>query len=308
MEVEDKIITDFFTTSGKNYKLNLEETAYLCTESQLILLNEPTLLELKSPITICGDIHGHLLDLLHVFQLSGTPPEKKYLFLGDYIDRGPQVLEVISLLLALKIKYPNQIYLLRGNHETLESDDSNFFEICSNRISSDSISLFRDLFNSLPLAAIVDKKIFCVHGGISPNLNNLNDIRRIIRPISIPNSGIITDLVWSDPNPQIFEWGSNKRGQSCYWGLKVAKIFMENNQLTHIIRAHQVVFEGFSYPFYPDKSVITIYTATSSGHANFGSFISIENGNLEVIKMPPLASNSTLTVCYNDNVNIKIKK
>lgn len=135
---------------------------------------------------ICGDIHGQYYDLLRMFEYGGYPPEENYLFLGDYVDRGRQSVECICLLLAYKIKYPENFFILRGNHECASINRIyGFYDECKRRYSIKLWKTFIDCFNCLPIAAIVEEKIFCMHGGLSPDLNSLEQIRRIMRPTDV---------------------------------------------------------------------------------------------------------------------------
>jgi serine/threonine-protein phosphatase PP1 catalytic subunit len=158
-------------------------------------LSQPIFLELEAPIKICGDIHGQYYDLLRLFEYGGYPPEANYLFMGDYVDRGRQSIETISLLFAYKIKYPENFFLLRGNHETSAINRIyGFYDECKKRYSIKLWKLFSDCFNCLPVAALIDDKIICMHGGLSPKLNSLEDIARILRPTDVPEEGIIPFL------------------------------------------------------------------------------------------------------------------
>lgn len=147
------------------------EVRGLCLKSREIFLQQPILLELEAPLKICGDIHGQYTDLLRLFEYGGFPPEANYLFLGDYVDRGKQSLETICLLLAYKIKYPENFFLLRGNHECASINRIyGFYDECKRRYNIKLWKTFTDCFNCLPIAAIIDEKIFCCHGGLSPDL------------------------------------------------------------------------------------------------------------------------------------------
>ena len=162
----------------------------MCVKSKEIFAEQPILLELESPLNICGDIHGQYFDLLRLFEYGGYPGYVNYLFLGDYVDRGKYSLEAISLLFAYKIKFPENFFLLRGNHE---SENINkiygFYDECKKRYSIKLWKKFADTFNQLPVAAVIDDKIFCMHGGISPELKDLDQIRNIVRPTEIPEEG-----------------------------------------------------------------------------------------------------------------------
>lgn len=201
--------------SGKQVPLMESEIRQLCTVSREIFLQQPNLLELEAPIKICGDIHGQYSDLLRLFDYGGYPPEANYLFLGDYVDRGKQSLETICLLLAYKIKYPENFFLLRGNHECASINRIyGFYDECKRRFNVRLWKTFTDCFNCLPVAALIDDKILCMHGGLSPELTNLDQIRKLSRPTDVPDSGLLCDLLWSDPGRDIKGWGMNDRGVS----------------------------------------------------------------------------------------------
>uniref|UniRef100_A0A8C5MRR0 Serine/threonine-protein phosphatase n=1 Tax=Leptobrachium leishanense TaxID=445787 RepID=A0A8C5MRR0_9ANUR len=178
---------------GKIVQMTEAEVRGLCIKSREIFLSQPILLELEAPLKICGDIHGQYTDLLRLFEYGGFPPEANYLFLGDYVDRGKQSLETICLLLAYKIKYPENFFLLRGNHECASINRIyGFYDECKRRFNIKLWKTFTDCFNCLPIAAIVDEKIFCCHGGLSPDLQSMEQIRRIMRPTDVPDTGVLS--------------------------------------------------------------------------------------------------------------------
>lgn len=259
----DKIISKLLAVRSKtNKQVNLseEEIVYLCKESQAIFESQPTLLEIKAPVKICGDIHGQYGDLLELFNHGAYPPLSNYLFLGDYVDRGKQSLECISLLLAYKIKYPNNFFLLRGNHESAGINRIyGFYDECKRRYSINLWKVFTQCFDWLPIAALVDGRILCMHGGISPDLRDLDQIRMIKRPTDVPDTGLLCDLLWSDPDKKIKGWGENDRGVSVTFGANVVEKFLENANIDLIARAHQVVEDG--YEFFADRGLVTIFSA-----------------------------------------------
>lgn len=232
----------------------------ICQQSRNIFLQQPVLLEIEAPVKVVGDIHGQFYDLLRIFDYGGFPPEQNYLFLGDYVDRGRQSLEVITLLLALKIKYPENFFLLRGNHECSSINRIyGFFDECKRRYSIKIWKTFVDCFNCLPVAAIISTKIFCMHGGLSPELKSMEQIRRLMRPTDVPDSGLLCDLLWSDPDAEIPEWGENDRGVSYTFGTVVVSKFLQKQNLDLIARAHQVVEDG--YEFFAKRKLVTIFSA-----------------------------------------------
>nr|GME19064.1 serine/threonine-protein phosphatase PP1 isozyme 2 [Ipomoea batatas] len=230
--------------NGRNARhVHLSETEIrsLCTASRQIFLHQPNLLELEAPIKICGDIHGQYGDLLRLFGYGGFPPEANYLFLGDYVDRGKQSLETICLLLAYKIKYPENFFLLRGNHECGSINRIyGFYDECKSRFNVKLWKTFTDCFNCLPVAALIDDKILCMHGGLSPDLGNLDQIRKLPRPTDVPDSGLLSDLLWSDPSREVRGWGMNDRGVSYTFGPDKVAEFLMRHDMDLVCRAHQV--------------------------------------------------------------------
>ena len=236
------------------------ELKYLINTSKKILIEQPTFLELETPITVCGDTHGQYPDLLRLFDLGGYPPGTNYLFLGDYVDRGEQSIETICLLSAYKIKYEENFFILRGNHECGSINRIyGFYDECKRRYSIKIWKNFVDLFNCLPIAACIDDKIFLVHGGLSPELKNIDDIKKIMRPTDVAEEGLLCDLLWSDPENSNKDWGVNDRGVSVTFNVRVLEKFLENNDLDLLCRAHQVVEEG--YEFFGDKKLVTVFSA-----------------------------------------------
>jgi len=180
------------------------EIKLLCQRVRPILLQQPMLLELEAPLKICGDVHGQFTDLLRLFEYGGFPPESNYLFLGDYVDRGKQSIETISLLFCYKIKYPENFFILRGNHESAGINRIyGFYDECKRRYSIKLWKIFSDCFNCLPVCGLVDEKILCMHGGLSPEMHNLQQIAELGRPADVPDVGLMCDLLWSDPDPTI---------------------------------------------------------------------------------------------------------
>ena len=222
------------------------------------------MLELSAPMQIVGDIHGQFLDLLRLFEFKGMPDgtstSARYLFLGDYVDRGPNGLECMFLLMALKIKHPEQIWMLRGNHECAAINRIyGFYDECKRRYSIKLWKKFQDVFNALPMVAVIDEKIFCVHAGLSPDLNSIEQINHIRRPTDVPDSGVTCDLLWSDPDPDISGWAENDRGVSYTFGADVVGKFLTKHDYDLVVRAHQVVEDG--YEFFADRQLVTIFSA-----------------------------------------------
>ena len=245
---------------GKQVDLKEDEIKFLIDQSLKIIKEQKMLVELEAPLHVCGDIHGQYYDLLRIFEHCGYPGEYNYLFLGDYVDRGKQSLETVCLLLCYKIKYPEKVTLLRGNHESSVTNRIyGFYDECKRRYNVRIWRSFTDLFNYLPVAAIIDEKILCMHGGLSPELKNIQNIQEISRPTDIPDTGLLCDLLWSDPDKDVLEYDENDRGVSVIFGEKIVQDFNKKNDLDLIIRAHQVVDDG--YEFFAQRQLITIFSA-----------------------------------------------
>lgn len=265
---------------------------WLCNQVQPILEAEPNIIDVESCVNIVGDIHGQFEDLVTVFKLGGIPPNQKYIFLGDYVDRGKHSIEVICLLLILKYLYPKEMILLRGNHESREMIKTyGFSDDCKKKLTIQCKKYFCEVFDRMPLCAIVDKKAFCVHGGISKDLNSIEDISKISRVCEIPEKGLFCDLLWSDPSRSCKEWEKSERCETNLWGLDPALKFLADNNLSIIIRGHQVVSEGYKYVFSPDKAVVTVFSAPnySKNSKNKATFMTINKGfPYKFTEIPPV--------------------
>lgn len=254
---------------------NAEITA-VCLAAREVFLSQPTLVELSPPVKIVGDVHGQYSDLIRLFEMCGFPPAANYLFLGDYVDRGKQSLETILLLLCYKIKFPENFFLLRGNHECANvTRVYGFYDECKRRCNIKTWKTFIDVFNCLPIAAIVASKIFCVHGGLSPSLHSMDDIKRIQRPTDVPDFGLLNDLLWSDPSDTALEWEDNERGVSFCFGKAIINEFLVRYDMDLICRAHMVVEDG--YEFWNDRTLVTVFSAPNycGEFDNYGACMSV---------------------------------
>ena len=241
--------------------LTEEELKQLCEKAKEIFIEESNVQNVSAPVIICGDIHGQIYDLIELFKKGGEIPNSRYVFMGDYVDRGYNGVEVLELLLALKVKYPEHITLLRGNHESRQICFAYGFyeEITRKYGNANAWEYFTDLFDYLPLAALVEGKIFCVHGGLSPYISTVDQIRLINRKMEIPREGVFCDLMWSDPD-DIETWIISCRGAGWIYGWKVVDEFTHINGLELICRAHQLVMEGFKY-WFQNKNLYTVWNA-----------------------------------------------
>lgn len=240
----------------------------LSRDKSLINLNVPlkaknseTGEEEEGHFTVCGDTHGQFYDLLNIFDINGTPsPENPYLFNGDFVDRGSFSLEVAMTLFAYKILYPNGIFMTRGNHESRTCNAMYGFEGEVNHKYDPSVmTLFTEVFNQLPLAAVINHKVIIVHGGLFDRDGvTLDDIRNIDRHCEPPVQGLMCDLLWADPKI-LPGRAPSKRGVSCMFGPDVTKRFLSENNLELLVRSHEVKPEG--YEVCHDGKCITLFSA-----------------------------------------------
>jgi serine/threonine-protein phosphatase 6 catalytic subunit len=237
------------------------ELRILCEKIKEILIEESNVQPVKAPVTICGDIHGQFHDLLELFNKGGEIPNTRYIFMGDFVDRGFNSVETFQLLLCLKLKYPAHITLLRGNHETRQITTVYGFydETIRKYGNANPWKYCTEVFDYLGIGAVVEGKIFCIHGGLSPEIKTIDQVRLIDRRMEIPHEGPFCDLMWSDPE-DIETWAMSPRGAGWLFGSKVTSEFNHINDLDLIARAHQLVMDGFKY-WFKESNLVTVWSA-----------------------------------------------
>lgn len=257
-------IEECLERSKRGDLLKEHEIFRVCQVARDLFIQEGNIHDVRSPVTLCGDIHGQFSDLLELFRVSGGfPPDVSYIFMGDYVDRGNRSVEVILLLLLLKIRYPLRIFLIRGNHETRQiSQVYGFYDECLKKYGNTRVWMYCcDVFDFLPIGALVDGRILCIHGGLSPQLKTIDQMRRLRRTQEIPHEGALCDLMWSDPEDLENEsWSLGPRGAGYLFGRRVAMQFNQLNDLLLIARGHQLVQEGYRFMF-PERSLVTVWSA-----------------------------------------------
>ena len=251
----------------------------ICAKAKELLMRESNVVHIAAPVTVVGDIHGQFFDMLEIFKIGGFCPNTNYLFLGtgvcveepfcvfsdyrtgDYVDRGLFSVETISLLVCLKLRYPHRVHLIRGNHESRGVTQSyGFYTECARKYSNANVwHYFTDMFDFLTLSVVINDQIFCVHGGLSPSIHSIDQIKIIDRFREIPHEGPMADLVWSDPDPDRDEFSLSPRGAGYTFGGDVVKKFLHVNSMSHILRAHQLCQEGYQI-LYGDR-LSTVWSA-----------------------------------------------
>lgn len=261
-----------------------------------LLRQEKTMIDVEAPITVCGDVHGQYFDLMKLFEVGGSPATTRYLFLGDYVDRGYFSIECVLYLWSMKILYPTTFFLLRGNHECRHLTEYFTFKTeCKIKYTERVYNACMEAFDCLPLAALMNGQFLCVHGGLSPEIHTLEDIKRLDRFKEPPPYGPMCDLLWSDP---LEDYGSERtteqyshntvRGCSYFYSYAACCDFLQNNQLLSIIRAHEAQDAG--YRMYKKcqstgfPSLITIFSAPNylDVYNNKAAILKYENNVMNI--------------------------
>ena len=257
------------------------EVKALCAKARDILIEESNVQRISSPITVCGDIHGQFYDLMKLFKVGGEPPATNYIFLGDFVDRGHFSVETWLLLLALKVRYPEKVMLIRGNHESRQiTQVYGFYDECIRKYGSANVWRYcTEVFDYLALGALIDGQVFCVHGGLSPSLSSLDEIRAIDRKQEVPHDGAMCDLLWSDPD-EMSGWTLSPRGAGYLFGGNIVDEFCRLNNISLIARAHQLIMEGYRCIF--DDKLVTVWSAPNYCYrcGNIAAIMQL-NSNLE---------------------------
>jgi serine/threonine-protein phosphatase 5 len=260
------------------YKILLQIRKLLETYTALTEITVPD----KQKFTICGDIHGQFYDLCNIFDLNGLPSETNpYLFNGDFVDRGSFSAETIFTLFGFKLLYPNHFHMARGNHESDTMNKMYGFEgEIKAKYNAKMADFFSEIFNYLPLCHVINKKIFCSHGGLfSKNNVTLDDLKKLHRVRQPPEDGLMCDLLWADPQVQNGRFPS-KRGVGLQFGPDVTENFLKTNGLSYVVRSHEV--KPLGYEEHHGGKCITIFSAPNYCDAmgNKGCFINITGDDL----------------------------
>ncbi|KAH0789857.1 Ser/Thr protein phosphatase [Histomonas meleagridis] len=270
--------------------LPLNSLLDICSYCTTLFAKESTLLRLEGEFRVVGDLHGHLPDLIRIIKKCGGPKKHNYIFLGDYVDRGNFSIETIMLLLALKAEYPNSVYLIRGNHEFESISRTKGLHDEILKVYGNDV-LFQKLiecFSFLPIGALVNNNILCVHGGIGPELKTLENFDNIARPLNQLYGGLADDILWSDPLDKGTGFKVSKRGNGVFFGEDVTNKFLKQNHLHLIIRGHTSVKEGIRFQHH--NKVITVFSASNyCDQQNKAAVLILRKNKEEYITFEPLA-------------------
>lgn len=284
---EDLPLDEWIARVRECSTLEEHELKKLCELVISFLLEESNVQPVASPVTVCGDIHGQFFDLLELFRTGGELPTASYIFMGDFVDRGYHSLESFTYLLLLKARWPDKVTLLRGNHESRQiTQVYGFYDEVQQKYGNPNAWKYCcQVFDYLTLAALIDGKILCVHGGLSPDIKTLDQIRTITRNQEIPHEGAFCDLMWSDPE-EIESWQVSPRGAGWIFGSKATAEFNSINGLDLVCRSHQLVNEGYKYMF-PEKSLVTVWSAPNYCYrcGNIASILALDENLTREFKL-----------------------
>jgi protein phosphatase len=264
----------------------------LLIASRELFMAEPCLLSISGPVLVVGDLHGQIADLARVLLRFDLPDDRRYVFLGDLVDRGDFSLEVMTVCFLLKVIFPDNVFLIRGNHEfqTVCSQGGFLTQVIETFGNATVYQSALNAFAAMPLAGVIDGSVLCLHGGLSPQLTHLRQIQRIERPIYEFGDPLIDGLLWSDPSPttDAFE-PSLKRHVGFMFGERPTLAFLRDNRLAVIVRAHECVADGYEEVF--GGKVITVFTASNycGVTGNQGAVLEIASpSNIAKWQFPPL--------------------
>ena len=283
----DIVRTDATLYANRKRKLVLPKLSQvfltqICNQAATIFMEDKMVMEINEDVIIVGDLHGHILDLIRILNTFGMPPTSSYLFLGDIVDRGEFSLETVTLILVMKILFPKNVFVVRGNHEFSEMcEQCGFYAELSKVYGNTIIQVaFNHCFSNIPFAAIVQNKYLCVHGGIGPSLESIDQIREIMRPIYDFNFEPILSLLWSDPNAGVGQFKASSRGLGYVFGAAPLQKFLKKNQITCLIRGHECVQEGMDSQL--KGKCITVFSASNycGLQPNKAAVLTVTNGSV----------------------------
>ncbi|OHT09061.1 Ser/Thr protein phosphatase [Tritrichomonas foetus] len=257
---------EIYATQKKPLSLptfSISDLSSLCDYVRALLGSSPIVQYIESPVIIVGDLHGHILDLFRILRIHGLPDKTRYLFLGDIVDRGEFSIETVTLIFALKALFTNNVYIIRGNHEfdVMCSRCGFQKEILQTYKSIELFHSFIEAFNYMPLLAVVNDSIVCVHGGIGPDMFSVNQVNCYERPIEEFTDPTLSALLWSDPHKDAEEFKESTRGCGHFFGEAPLTEFLDLNSKKLMVRAHECVQDGCEFMF--NEKIVTVFSASN---------------------------------------------
>lgn len=268
-------------------RYSTENIIDLLRDVEKIFDGEKNLIKIiKGATLIVGDLHGDLNTLQKIIQLFFRDEFKTLLFLGDYVDRGAKQVEVVNVLFYYKRLMPDRLILLRGNHEDpIINRQYGFYDEVRLKFSNykEIFRRYNHVFSKLPLAALTWNRIFCVHGGISEGLENIEEINLLLKNQEQINCPITKQLVWNDPKEKVKNFKKSSRGPGIKnFGKEALEKFIQENSISYIIRSHEKFKNG--YRKYFDDKLLSIFSSRSYSK-NVSTVVGVIdlNGNVDVI-------------------------
>ena len=241
------------------------EIRILCDLVEEIFMQEPVLLELEPPLVVGGTLASSVGQLNQIIERCGEPGEVQYLFLGNYVSRGRmpiQGVDLLTLLYCFKCRHPCSVFLLRGKQECASiSRVYGFYDECKRRYHVHLWKRIIQTMNCMPICALIRSRIFCVSSGLSPELLTLDQLGKINRPTEVPDTGLLCDLLWADPETGVRGWAEMDKGVSYVFGEDIVHGFLERNSLDLICRTSQVVEDGYEY--FADRKLVTLFSCAN---------------------------------------------
>ena len=287
--IDKTFLNEIIKDPYKISELKFHYISQILREAEEIFKEEKLLLEFnlddsKSEIYIIGDIHGNLDTLLRLIDIISKKNPEYVIFLGDIVDRGIKQLECLTLILALKIRYPNKYYLLKGNHETLEmNQEYGFFQDFTSKFNDQKkFDEILAVYNALPFCALINKSILCLHGGIPEDIDILRKLRDLKpKEIALVFKSIeisLMQIMWNDPKSGLKGFSESFRGPGIkFFGEDVFNDFMKKNKLKYLIRSHELFPEGYRWFF--KKRLLSIFSS-----ANYRGKIAPNPASYAIIK------------------------
>ena len=286
---------------GEQLPIEKDNLMKICELARECLLEDQTVVRIRPHVHIIGDLKGNYNSIWDMIQTNETTDQ--FLFLGDYVNYGKNSIEVITLVLCMKLIAPNQVFLLRGSSETPGmSREHGFKEECTSRYDAELYHKFLEVFDCMPLAAIVNdventKSILCLNGGISSQFTSIKQLEEIERPLKESDMNLVHSMLWANPsssssnnnNSKDDNRTNKKDNGSAEFGQKAVHTFLKKNHLDQIIRSHQYEVDGYDYPFgFDDPSVLTIFSAPAydngKSHRNLGKTVYLRDSMLYTLQ------------------------